>query len=98
LRSYLIGKGVVREEAFQAMSDFNSEAEEVVKFADTIVPPATLKLIHAERKLAYSLAAEAANHGLEYLDGGDKAHLDDYQVRVAEGLKSLQGLSKPKGL
>ncbi|MEN6303968.1 MAG: tetratricopeptide repeat protein, partial [Armatimonadia bacterium] len=41
LRSYLIGKGVVREEAFQAMSDFNSEAEEVVKFADTIVPPAT---------------------------------------------------------
>lgn len=97
LRSYLLGKGVVREEAFQAMNDFNSESEEVVKFADTIVPPATLKLIHAERKLAYSLAAEAATHGLEYLDAGDKTHLDEYQLRVAEGLKSLQGLSSLKG-
>lgn len=98
LRSYLLGKGVVREEAFQAMNDFNAEAEEVVKFADTIVPPATLKLIHAERKLAYSLAAEAATHGLEYLDAGDKTHLDEYQLRVTEGLESLQGLGKPKGL
>lgn len=95
LEGYLAGRNVTREEAFSAMSDFNEQVQEVSQFVESITPPSNLKLPHAERKLAYSLAAEAALYGLLYLDQGRQNELGLYQVRLAESRKNLQSLRRP---
>ncbi|MHB8997000.1 MAG: tetratricopeptide repeat protein [Armatimonadota bacterium] len=95
LDGYLSGRNVTREEAFGAMSDFNTQVQEVSNFVESITPPTNLKLTHAERKLAYSLAAEAALYGLLYLDQGKRDELGLYQSRLAESRKNLQALQRP---
>ena len=95
LDGYLFGRNVTREEAFGAMSDFNTQVQEVSNFVESITPPTNLKLAHAERKLAYSLAAEAALYGLLYLDQGKRDELGLYQSRLAESRKNLQALRRP---
>ncbi|MGE5532027.1 MAG: tetratricopeptide repeat protein, partial [Bacteroidota bacterium] len=96
LDGYLSGRNVTREEAFGAMSDFNTQVQEVSNFVESITPPTNLKLPHAQRKLAYSLAAEAALYGLLYLDQGKQDELGLYQARLTESKKSLQALRRPK--
>jgi tetratricopeptide (TPR) repeat protein len=96
LDGYLSGRNVTREEAFGVMSDFNTQVQEVGNFVESITPPTNLKLPHAQRKLAYSLAAEAALYGLLYLDQGKQDELGLYQARLMESKKSLQALRRPK--
>lgn len=97
LQGYLTGREVTREEAFAAMSDFNNRAQEVSKFAESIAPPGSLKLQHAERKLAFSLASEAALYGLLYLDQARPADLELYQTRLTDSVRGLQALPLPGG-
>ena len=97
LQSYLQGQDVTREQAFAMMNDFNGQVQEISNFADSITPPTSQKLAHAEHKLAYSLAAEAALYGLLYLDQGKQTDLDLYQQRLTESRQGLANPQKPKG-
>lgn len=97
LQSYLSGGEVTREEAFAAMNDFNGRAQEVSKFAESLTPPGAQKLRHAERKLTYSLASEAALYGLLYLDQARPGDLELYGTRLTDSAKRLETLRRARG-
>jgi len=94
LQGYLSGQDVYREDVWLAFNDFRVQIKEVSDFAVSVMPPGSMKLAHAERKLAYSLAAEAALAVLEYLDKGLPAKLSVYDERMNEALQTLQRLQR----
>jgi len=97
LEAYLAGRNVYREEVWAALNDFRTQVQEMSSFIGSVVPPATAKTAHLERKLAYSLAAEAALAGLDYIDqgAGKRQRLDDYRRLVGEALTTIRGLRHP---
>lgn len=96
LEGYLHSQDVTREEAYALMNDFNGQVQEISNFAESITPPSSQKLAHAQHKLTYSLAAEAALYGLLYLDQGRQNDLDLYQQRLTESRQGLQKLQNPR--
>jgi tetratricopeptide (TPR) repeat protein len=92
LAGYLADDGTSREEAYAALADLRGQAVEVSSFADTVVAPASLRLEHARRKLAYNLVMEAAISGVVYLDTGRGELLDRYRARLAEAQPALAAL------
>jgi tetratricopeptide (TPR) repeat protein len=94
LGNYLSGQGVYREEVWAAFSDLRAQVQDVLRFVNDTVPPATLKAIHLQRKLAYSLAAEAALAGLDYIDQGAarQQRLQDSRRLMDEALATLRAL------
>lgn len=97
LEAYLAGRSVYREEVWAAFNDFRTQVQEMSGFIASVVPPATARGAHLERKLAYSLAAEAALAGLDYIDQGasKRQRLDDYRRLVGEALTTIRGLQHP---
>jgi len=94
LNAYLAGESVYREEVWAALNDFKQQAQDILGFVASTVPPATKKAEHLQRKLAYSLAVEAALAGLDYVDqGAAKApRLDDYRRLLDEATTTIRKL------
>jgi tetratricopeptide (TPR) repeat protein len=100
LQAHLSGQDVYREDVWVAFNDLRMQIRDFSAFADGVVPPASMKLAHAEHRLAYSLAAEAALAVLQYLDEGDPSQLRVYSERMDEAtrmLERLQSVAVTKG-
>ena len=102
MQGLLSGQDVYREDVWAVFNDLRMQIKDFSAFADGVVPPVSMKMQHAEHRLAYSLAAEAALAALEYLDMGEKsqAELDrgekprlaTYGERMDEALRILERL------
>lgn len=87
--SYLANAGTAREEAYVALADLRGQAQAISGFMDTVVPPASQKLAHAQRKLGYSLVLEAAISAMVHLDTGRAELLEQYTARLREAEGTL---------
>lgn len=87
--SYLANAGTAREEAYMALSDLRGQTQVIRDFMDLVVPPAPQKLMHARRKLGYSLLLEAAISAMVHLDTGRADLLQQYTARLREAEETL---------
>lgn len=87
--SYLADAGTAREEAYMALADLRGQAQAIREFMDTVVPPAPQRLMHARRKLGYSLILEAAVSAMVHLDTGRAELLQQYTARLREAEDAL---------
>jgi tetratricopeptide (TPR) repeat protein len=92
LQDYLRDGLGEREQVFVRMSAYQRHLEEAIRFADGVVPPASLEAEHTRRQLAYSLALEATVAGQAYLDLGGEDLLERAQKRRADALVELDRL------
>jgi tetratricopeptide (TPR) repeat protein len=97
LQSYLAGGETTRAEAYQSLTDANTQVQEARELAEVLVAPDSLRLEHARRKLAYTLARESLTNGLVYLDTSRAEALADYRLRLEETRRSFKELARPRG-
>lgn len=95
LDQFRAGQDTYREDVWLAFNQLREEAGEVAEFVNMVLPPATMETAHLQRKLAYSLAAEAALAAMDYLDQGKAQRLEDYAGLMGEAETSLRKLQQP---
>jgi len=83
-----------REQVLVIMGAFEQSLEEALRFADSVVPPASLATQHAQRQLVYSLALEATVAALAYLDLGGGDLLQGAEQRHNDAVAELGKLGK----
>lgn len=95
LDRFRAGQDTYREDVWLAFDELRKQTGEVSEFVNMVLPPATMEKAHLERKLAYSLAAEAALAAMDYVDQGEAQRLEDYGGLIAEAEASLRRLQQP---
>ncbi len=81
-----------REMVYRRLGEVRAQVEEAVRFCQSVRPPADLRVEHAQREFAYSLAVEAVVAGISYLDLGDQNMRERAAARHLEAIDEFDAL------